>query len=118
MRERTRPGGTSREDVRRMAELARLRLSDEELERLHGELDTILGHLDALSELGDAEAAEPAAGTRLRDDEPGADPLQRPPSELAPAWRDGFFTVPRLAAMGGDPTEGGAEGKGGVEGSG
>jgi hypothetical protein len=32
-------------------------------------------------------------------DEPPPDGLAYPPSEIAPDWQDGFFTVPRLDAM-------------------
>lgn len=96
----------SREEIRRIAELARLSLSEEELDRLHAELDGILGHLDVLRELGDVAAeTDPAEGMRLRDDEPGVETLHQAPVELAPEWRNGFFTVPRLPAMGGPEDE-------------
>jgi hypothetical protein len=41
----------------------------------------------------------------MRADAPGADPLAFPPERLAPAWYDGFFTVPRLSAMQHEATE-------------
>ena len=93
-----------KDDVRRIAELARLRLGDEELDRFTQQLNSILGHMDALAEL-DAEAAEaeaqarPQAGAPLRSEAVSPDVLQRAPAELATAWRDGFFVVPRLAAQ-------------------
>lgn len=38
----------------------------------------------------------------LRADEVGAEPLARPLAELAPAWEEGFFVVPRVAALDGE----------------
>ena len=103
------------DDVRRIAELARLRLDDDEVERFTGQLNSILGHMDALADL-DAEAAEAEAaagaeaGTPLRSEQVQPDALERAPSELTTHWRDGFFVVPRLAAQdrlaeGGDASE-------------
>lgn len=50
------------------------------------------------------EAAAPTAGPEhgsapLRSDVTAPDRLERSPAQLAPAWQDGFFTVPRLAAL-------------------
>lgn len=108
--------------VRRIAELARLELDDDEVRRLAGELASILGHFEALDE-AEAEGAGAGEGAdvdgeagdavhrdlspRLRTDVPSSDPLGRPPSETAPDWRDGYFVVPRLAAMQPDDGEGG-----------
>jgi aspartyl-tRNA(Asn)/glutamyl-tRNA(Gln) amidotransferase subunit C len=39
-----------------------------------------------------------SGGTPLRDDEGPAIPLARPLDAFAPAVRDGFFLVPRLAS--------------------
>ncbi len=89
-------------DVLHVAALARLRLRPEEVERLTGQLNDILAHV---AELAAAETAEvePEPATEgpapLRTDGAPPDPLQRPPAELAPDWEEGFFTVPRLAAM-------------------
>jgi aspartyl/glutamyl-tRNA(Asn/Gln) amidotransferase C subunit len=93
-----------------VARLARLSFTGDELDRMADELHVILAHVDLLRQLdanapdGDRPAeqrAGAAAGgvvghTSLRADEPGADPLHVPPADLAPAWHDGFFTVPRL----------------------
>ena len=93
-----------KDDVRRIAELARLRLGDADIERFTGQLNSILGHMDRLADL-DAEAAQaeaqagPEAGAPLRSEEVGPDPLRRAPSEIATEWREGFFVVPRLAAQ-------------------
>ncbi|HLU26126.1 MAG TPA: Asp-tRNA(Asn)/Glu-tRNA(Gln) amidotransferase subunit GatC [Longimicrobiales bacterium] len=93
----------TREQVLQIAALARLELSDSELERLTGQLNRILEHVDELAELGSLEGV-PEAGAAdrtapLRDEESKPDALVVPPSELAPDWREGFFVVPRLAAL-------------------
>lgn len=91
-------------EVRRLAQLAGLRLGDGEADRLAAELAGILAHFEALRSV-QAEAPEPGEPSRgaprspLREDIPASDPLVRPPSASAPAWRDGFFLVPRLPGM-------------------
>jgi aspartyl-tRNA(Asn)/glutamyl-tRNA(Gln) amidotransferase subunit C len=49
-----------REQVLHVARLARLRLSDEETERMSRELSTILDHIEKISEL-DLEGVEPTS---------------------------------------------------------
>lgn len=92
----------SRAQVEQVARLARLHFDPAELDRLTHDLNAILGHMDELRELDVADVAPftvvAADATPQRADVPGADPLHVEPSSLAPAWRDGFFTVPRLAA--------------------
>jgi aspartyl-tRNA(Asn)/glutamyl-tRNA(Gln) amidotransferase subunit C len=91
----------SPDDVRRVAELARLGLPEEKLAAYVEQLNGILAHMDALQSVQSAGAAEAAseAATRmpLRADEPGSVPLARTRESFAPAMRDGFFLVPRLA---------------------
>jgi aspartyl-tRNA(Asn)/glutamyl-tRNA(Gln) amidotransferase subunit C len=91
-----------REDVLRAANLAHLQLDTVELDRLASEIEDIIGHMAVLRTLdlhGVPPFSSPAALERpLRSDEPGADPLLLKPGEIAPAWEDGFFTVPRLEA--------------------
>ncbi len=89
-------------DVLHVAALARLRLSAPEVERLTAQLNDILAHVAELSEAA-AAGVEPEPATtwpaRLRTDDEPADTLAFGPEELSPASEDGFFTVPRLAAM-------------------
>lgn len=81
-------------EVRRLAALARLPLSDVEAAALARDLRGILAHLEALraAEL-DAPPVPPAApdASALREDVPGSDALLLPPAAFAPAWRDGLF---------------------------
>src|SRR5690606_30737276 len=71
--------------------------------RFTHQLNDILSHMEVLGTL-DLEGVEAIdAATEwiapLRADDVAPDALRVPPSELAPSWRDGFFTVPRLAAL-------------------
>jgi aspartyl-tRNA(Asn)/glutamyl-tRNA(Gln) amidotransferase subunit C len=89
------------DDVRHIASLARLGLTDERAAQLLHEMNTILGHMDALSKVDTAGVAEAvASGTRglpLREDAGPPIPLARSIDAFAPAVRDGFFIVPRLS---------------------
>ena len=93
----------SRDQVLHVARLARLELSEEELEVMAGELSGVLGHIEKISELGDLEDVEPtshvvAVENALRADEP------RPclPREVvlasAPDPAQGGFRVPSPGA--------------------
>lgn len=89
------------DDVRHIASLARLGLTDERARALVGELNTILRHMDVLSRV-DTEGVQEivgigAAGLPLRPDTGPAIPLDRPRDDFAPKMKDKFFLVPRLA---------------------
>jgi aspartyl-tRNA(Asn)/glutamyl-tRNA(Gln) amidotransferase subunit C len=87
-----------REQVMHVARLARLELSEEEVERMSGELTTILDHVERMNEL-DLEGVEPtshviALQNILRADEPRPSwPLERV-LEPAPDPVEGAFRVP------------------------
>jgi aspartyl-tRNA(Asn)/glutamyl-tRNA(Gln) amidotransferase subunit C len=89
------------DDVRHIAELARLGLDAERARALVAELNPILGHMDALSKVDTAGVEETvgvgASGTPLRADVGAPPKLARTPDSFAPAMRDGFFVVPRLS---------------------
>lgn len=88
-------------EVRHVAGLARLGLTDEHAEQLTRDMNMILEHMDVLSRVetgGVAEAtASGDAGMRLAPDRGPAIPLAEPPSAFAPAMRDGLIQVPRLS---------------------
>jgi aspartyl-tRNA(Asn)/glutamyl-tRNA(Gln) amidotransferase subunit C len=93
----------STEDVRNVALLARLAIDDTRLPALVQELNGILGHMDALQAvvLDDALLHDGAPlGMPLRPDGLAPVSLARPRDAFAPAFRDGFFLVPRLATHG------------------
>lgn len=88
------------DDVRHIAALARLGLSEERARTLVSELNTILAHMDVLSQVdtgGLAEGAATGAAAPLRRDVGPPIPLARTIDSFAPKVQDGFFLVPRLS---------------------
>ena len=89
------------DDVRHIAALARIGLTDERARALVDELNTILRHMDVLAKVdaGDAPAVAGvgASGTPLRADAGPPMPLAHDRESFAPSMRDGFFLVPRLS---------------------
>ncbi len=88
------------DEVRHVAKLARLRLTDEQLERYRGQLLTVLDHIAKLSEL-DVEGVEPMAHpsdltNRFDDDVPGAMLARETVLGLAPATEGDYFAVPKV----------------------
>jgi aspartyl-tRNA(Asn)/glutamyl-tRNA(Gln) amidotransferase subunit C len=84
--------------VLHVAKLARLRLSDAEVERMSGELSGILDHVDRIAEL-DLDDVEPTAHVValenvLRPDEPRPSWLREDVLAQAPDPADGAFRVP------------------------
>jgi len=94
----------SDDDVRHVADLARLGLDAEVIPTIAAELNGILAHMDVLSKVNTsmvpAITGVGAAGTPLRVDGGNQIPLARPREAFAPAMRDGFLLVPRLATHG------------------
>ena len=91
-----------RTEIEAIAHLARLALTDGELDRFAVDLTTILDHMAALAEV-DTDGVEPMTHAvpitlRLRDDV--ARPSLAPEVALAdaPAVRDGCFEVPTIIA--------------------
>ena len=87
-----------RDEVLHVARLARLRLTDEEVERMARELSKVLEHIERISEL-DLDGVEPTshvvdvAGV-LREDEPRPSLPREVALRSAPAVEDGGFLVP------------------------
>jgi aspartyl-tRNA(Asn)/glutamyl-tRNA(Gln) amidotransferase subunit C len=87
-----------REQVLHVARLARLELSDEEIERMAGELSHILEHVERISAL-DLDGVEPtthvvALENVLRADEPRPSMPRERALEPAPDPADGAFRAP------------------------
>lgn len=92
-------------DVRKIASLARIAITDAEAVAMEGELNGILGWVEQLGEV-DVTGVEPmtaviANSLRLRADVVGADPLtggglQAAVLANAPAPQHGFFGVPKV----------------------
>lgn len=89
-------------EIERLARLARIRLEDDEVERLRSELGAILEDLEILHRLASVHpAGDPGATAPLRDDLPSADPFLLPPDAFAPAWSEGYFVAPNPPGLGG-----------------
>jgi len=89
-----------RDEVRRIAALARLELDDDALEQAARELAGILAFVETLRRL-DLEGFEPSAfappGAPLREDVPNGRRLSNEAAlAAAPAAEDGFFLVPPI----------------------
>jgi aspartyl-tRNA(Asn)/glutamyl-tRNA(Gln) amidotransferase subunit C len=93
--------------LEKIAELARLELSEEEAARLTHDCQAILEYFEAIRQIDpDADAAEGVElPTPLRPDRVDCDPLEGPLRDMAPLWRDGYFVLPRLPAMDADDFE-------------
>lgn len=94
----------SESEVRHVAMLARLALTDEQVETLRVELNSILGHIDRIQQLNLADV-EPTAhaldvcnSTRADALKPG---LARDAALLnAPEAQDGAFVIPQIVGGG------------------
>ncbi len=86
--------------VRRIAKLARIRVTDEEVAQLQTELSGILGWIEQLNEV-DVSAVAPLAGIShqrlpMREDKVTDGGMQDAILANAPARADYFFTVPKV----------------------
>ena len=90
----------STEQVRHIAKLARIAMSDEEIERLAPELNNILGWVEQLGEVN-TDGIEPLTAVidqklRLRDDEVTVHDIRDDVLANAPDAQHGFFAVPKV----------------------
>ena len=88
------------ETVRNIAFLARIKVPEDELDALAGELSNILGWVDQLSQV-DTEGVEPMTSVvemTLHEREDVVNDGERPEDVLAnaPEREDGFFAVPKV----------------------
>jgi aspartyl-tRNA(Asn)/glutamyl-tRNA(Gln) amidotransferase subunit C len=93
----------SRDQVLHVARLARLELSDEEVERFAGELSKVLDHIEKINELGDLADVPPTSHVisvenALRADEPRPSLPVETALENAPDAAAGGFRVPSPGA--------------------
>ena len=92
--------GVSREEVRKIAQLARLSFTPEEEEKLTGELNEILNYMDKLNEL-DTGNVEPLyhvieMDTVFREDMVTPSLSQEDALRNAPKKTGAFFVVPKV----------------------
>jgi len=100
--------GVTLDDVRRVAELANLELTEEEQPRMQRDLNAILGHIDQLNELDTAEVPAMAQvgemlgvtllrrGEALRIDEVRPSLDRSEVMSCAPETDGRFFKVPKV----------------------
>ena len=86
-----------RDDARRIAGLAHLEFDDAGLDRMAAEMTKILTYIDQLREVNvDGFEDRDAAATPMRDDDVQPSLDRELVARNAPAWRDGFFVVPKV----------------------
>ena len=90
----------SPEQVRHIAKLARIAMSEEELDRLLPELNAIIGWVEQLGEVN-TEGVDPLTAVidqklRLRDDVVNDGNIRDQVLANAPEAQHGFFAVPKV----------------------
>jgi aspartyl-tRNA(Asn)/glutamyl-tRNA(Gln) amidotransferase subunit C len=88
------------QDVRHIAKLARLAMSDNEIEAMVPELNSILGWVEQLGEV-DTDGVDPLTAVipntlRLRDDKVTDGDCRDDVLANAPVAEHGFFAVPKV----------------------
>ncbi|KAA9368966.1 MULTISPECIES: Asp-tRNA(Asn)/Glu-tRNA(Gln) amidotransferase subunit GatC [Ochrobactrum] len=86
--------------VKRVAHLARIAVSEDEAERMTGELNAILGFVEQLNEV-DIDGIEPMTSVspmkmRLREDAVTDGDIADAVVANAPVTEDNFFVVPKV----------------------
>jgi len=91
------------EEVRQIARLAELSVDDEHLPELAAQMSRIVDYIAQLSQVSGGENVKPFIpgpdAIRLRADVVAPQPLEGKLSDFAPAFREGFFLVPKLGAF-------------------
>jgi aspartyl-tRNA(Asn)/glutamyl-tRNA(Gln) amidotransferase subunit C len=104
----------SRQEVERIARLAELHVDEAALPALTEQMSRILDYVSQIAAVPGTETVQPytpgPVALRFRSDEVRPAPLALPPAQIAPAFTNGFFLVPRLGAFeagaaGGDDVE-------------
>jgi aspartyl-tRNA(Asn)/glutamyl-tRNA(Gln) amidotransferase subunit C len=92
-----------RDDVARVAQLAEVAVSEDELSPLVQQLERIVAFVEQLGEVHDDDAVAPfvagPASTPLREDLVHPAALAHPVAEMAPEFAHGFFVVPLRSSM-------------------
>lgn len=90
----------TRDEVLRIARLAELDVDEETLPELADQMSRILDYVAQLSAVpanGSVKVFVPGPDAiRFRNDEVNPAPLAVGPDKFAPAFKEGFFVVPRL----------------------
>lgn len=90
----------ARGDVEHLAKLARIALTDEEIDHLAGQLSVILDSVARVQEVAAADVPPTSHAVPMsnvyRSDSPAASLRQTDALAAAPAAEDGRFVVPRI----------------------
>ena len=85
----------TRDEARRIAELAHLEFDDPGLERMADEMTKILSYIDQLREI-EGSTDRSVGATPLREDVSRQGIPREAVERNAPAFRDGHFVVPKV----------------------
>ena len=90
----------TREEVLRIAQLAELDVAEDALPALAEQMTRILDYVAQLAAVPASENLRPYVpgpdAIRFRADEVNPAPLESGPADFAPAFKEGFFIVPKL----------------------
>ena len=91
----------SKEDTQHVAKLARLNLTDEEVDKFSRQLGDILGYVEQMNEI-DTKDVKPMAHpfdvvNVMREDEVKYEQTKEELMANAPCKEDGFFRVPKIS---------------------
>ena len=88
----------TRDEARRIADLAHLEFDDASLDRLAGEMTKILGYIDQLRDVDveGTDVAAPSLPTPFREDETRPSLDRNSIEKNAPRFENGFFVVPKV----------------------
>lgn len=93
----------SKDEVQKIARLAELHVDDAALPALAEQMSRILDYVAQIATVKGIETPQPFVpgpeAAPFRDDQVGPAPLAFGPADMAPAFRDGFYLVPRLGAF-------------------
>lgn len=92
----------TRQDIEYLGDLSRIALTDEEIERLQGELNVIADSIAKVQEVA-KDDVKPTANpvpleAYMRPDEPAVPLTQEEALSGAPARENGMFVAPRILA--------------------
>ena len=94
------PGKISTDDVRKIARLSRLELTDDEVSTYTEQLEAVLEYMDELSTVNTDEVPEKVHAIELtdvlREDEPTGSMEHKLALRESPQHDDTFFIVPRV----------------------
>jgi aspartyl-tRNA(Asn)/glutamyl-tRNA(Gln) amidotransferase subunit C len=91
----------TKEDVEKIAKLAKLRFSDKEMEKLKGEMNKVLDYIDTLNEIPGLDKVDPLENINesenvFREDVSETCLTKEEALKNAPEKTESFFKVPKV----------------------